>query len=263
MYPVIFSFGFFTFYTINIFLFLATFSALFIFWYKVKEDGLFDEIETFDWMLLSAIFGFGIGRMVFILLNLEIFQSNFIMMFQIFSYPGINILAYLISSASFMFYFSSKRKKDRFEILDFWSLALSGSLIFYYLGLFFSGNMIGKSSNFIFALQFGNNLDKKHPITLYFTVFYFLLWLYLLFLEKRYRHFIWYRNGKQSGKSGFLFVISIILTSLFSLFMLFFWQGEFFVSILVLDWFFYLILFFYGLFLLLIRSNRLKFKLWD
>jgi prolipoprotein diacylglyceryltransferase len=261
MYPVIFSLGIFRLYTINVFLFLAGFFALFTFWKKIKDNGLFNEYVSFDWFLSGAFFGFLFGRIVYILINFEIFHFDFVKMIRFFSYPGINIFIYLIFFAIFLFRFVIKTKLDRFEILDFWSPAASISLSLYYLGMFLSGSMIGKKTNFIFGVQLNNQVAKTHPTALYFSLFYFFLFLFLNFLESRYRHFIWYRNKKQTAKTGFLFIISIILTSLFSLLMLLFWQGEFAINSFVLDWFLYPLLFFYGIFLLMLRSNRLKFKL--
>lgn len=261
MYPIIFSLGIFNLYTINIFLILAGFFALFVFWKKVKENGLLDEYDSFDWFLGGAFFGFLIGRIIYILLNFEIFHFNFLKMMQIFSYPGVNILAYLLFFAIFLFKKTAKTKFDSYEVLDFWSLAISISLSIYYFGVFLSGSMIGKSTQFILGVDLNNQTSKTHPIGLYFSLFYLFLFFLLSFLESRYRHFLWYRNKKQTAKTGFLLIVSLVLTSVFSLLMLFFWQGEFLINSFVIDWFIYPILFFYGIFLLLLRSNRLKFKL--
>lgn len=261
MYPILFSLGIFTLYTINVFLFLATFSAIFVFWKKIREDGLFDEYLSLDWFLGGAFFGFVFGRIVYIILNFDIFHFNFIKMLQIFSYPGINIFAYLLFFAIFLFKFVRKSKLDQFEILDFWSLAISLSLAIYYLGMFLAGSMMGKKTESILGIYFPNQTFKIHPVALYFSFFYFFLFFFLSFLENRYRHFAWYRNKKQTAKTGFLFIVSLLAVSLFSLLMLFFWQGEFLIHSFVIDWFLYPILFFYAIFLLLWRSNRLKLKL--
>ena len=247
-------FGLFNFSLLNIFLFFAAFFGTFIFWRRLHQNANYKEYEIFDAFLLALLIGFLGGRLVFIILNWPSFGWNPLSWLNIFQLPGLAVVfAVIFSGFSFKF-FLSRQKITKLEIMDYWAQATCFGMIIYQLGLFF----IGESTGFITARPLGIHFNqltvKTHPVQLYAVVFYFLLYLFLNYLENNYRTYDWYRGNRSSADTGFLLFIFLIFASLYSLVNLSFQPAQFYWQNYAFDWIIYLILFLFGLILLLRHS---------
>ena len=255
MFPILVEFSFFKLKSISLFVFLAAFFAAFVFWRKGREEH-YDQLEIFDAFMSSGIIGFLAGRLFFVIFHWSIFAENFWQIFNVVKFPGNEPLAILFVAALFLYKRAIKKKWDAFEILDFWVTAITLGMVFLYAGFFLDGSYGGSFTKMPWGLVMPGTFEKSHPVQLYFLVFYLVTFIYLVKVEYKYRTFEWYRHGRKTAQSGFLFSTFAIFTSIFYLVSSplrlpsMVWGG------IVVDQWFYLILLVAGLVLLLKRSGR-------
>lgn len=259
MWPIIFSIGQFELRTFSLFAFLAVFFGGYFFWKRGREEH-YSEMELFDGFIVSLLFGFFLGRLFYIFLNIDQMGMNLIRWVDIFSYPGTNSVVMYVSAAIYMYRFSLKKNWDVFEVLDFGVGAFTLSQLFVWLGLFLDGTGFGTQTNLPVGMIFPGVFEKHHPLQLYFTIFYFALFVYLSQVEYKYRTFQWYRHGKKTAQTGFLTSVFFILLGLFSFLMSFISLPTFVVSGIRLDFIFSILAFLFGLLLLGLRSGRISTK---
>lgn len=258
MWSTLFSIGFLHVPTAWVVLAVGLLVSGFAFWSRGKEEH-YSEIQLFDGLLLSFAIGAVGARIGFILLHFSHFGWDVFSWLNIVEHPGKLDAVFLIVSTLHMYRFAVRKKWDAFEILDFWSLALTAWLFFTSLASFFAGTGRGKFTDLFIGIVFPGSIEKTHPVQLYFAVFYLLLYAYLAWAESRYRIFEWYRMGKKSAQTGFLISTFLIFLSLFSALMLLFRLPEFVIGGWSMDIGLYLLGVFFGFRLLLQRSDKTLF----
>ncbi len=258
MHPILFSFGRFEFKTINIFLFLSFLSSLFIFYKRGKEEH-FNINYFFDAFFSSYIFALFIGRTIYALMHWDLFSNNIFLIFNFIDVPGVSRFGFIFAMTFYIFIFSKKKKWDAFDILDYWVTALSIGLFFYFLGAFFDGSFLGITTD-RFGVVYEGSVSKRIPVDLLSSFFYLFLFVFLLWAEQNYRNFSWYRKGKKSAKSGFLFMSFLIFSSVFNILLsgvVDFSKTEIpFIHTIII----FLLIFIYGVFVFLIRSGKISRK---
>jgi prolipoprotein diacylglyceryltransferase len=197
----------------NLFLVLAFLFSGFIFWKRGKEEHYKEEV-IFDGFLLTGIFGVLAARLGFIILNPNIFGLSLFKWLDFMSYPGFNGVIGLIFMALYLYRFAKKNKWDGYEILDFWSLASSLGLAILHIGLFFDSGSFGVVTKLPIGVIFPGSFEPRHPVQLYYALFYFALFAYLQWSEWQYRSFEWYRYGKKTAQTGFLLAMTMILAGI-------------------------------------------------
>lgn len=255
MFPTLFSLGQFHFQTINVFFVLAFFLSAFIFWRKGREEH-YSETQLFDGFLLAALFGFIVARVGYVTLNFPQFGWNIIKWLDVFAFPGGHLVLGLLGSTLYIARFAQTKKWDVFEILDFWVLATAISSALRYLGYFFDGTVFGNTTSLPWGMIFPGVFEKRHPLQLYYAIFYLVLFVFLSRAEYRYRTYEWYRAGKKTAQTGFLVSVFVIGVSFFSFFMSFFRASEFIWGGITWDPFLYLAGVVFGGILLVRRSGR-------
>lgn len=255
MWPTIFSIGSFKLSTLSVVLLLGFLLTGFAFWRRGKEEH-YSELQLFDGFLLSFVIGFLGARASFIIFNWDRFGFDPMQWLNLLGNPGSQKLVLLIVSTLFLSSFAKKKKWDNFEILDFWSLSLTMWMIVTSFGEFLAGTARGYITNSQIGIVFPGSIDKTHPVQLYSLGFFILLHMYLSWAENNYRTFEWYRLGKKAAQTGFLISNFFIFFSLFSLAMLFFRLPEFVIMSRTLDVWIYLLIFFFGVRMLLGRSDK-------
>lgn len=182
---------------------VAFLASSFVFWRKTKEEH-YAEDEAFDGWLLSLLWGALWARIGFILFHWDVFGTQFLRWIDIFSYPGFTPLFGLIAILMFMYRFAAEHNWDVFEFLDFGVLSLTLGSALIWLGAFFDGSSFGNPTYLPWGVQFPTVFDLRHPVQIYATLFYLMVFAYLAWVEQRYRTFSWYRDKKHSAQSGFL-----------------------------------------------------------
>lgn len=255
MFPNIFCLGIFCLRTLSVFVVLAILSSLFILFKKTREEH-FSEYEAFDAIFLAGLGGLLAGRVVYVLLNLPIFNWNFWQMLDIISYPGVNGLATVVTMGLLVYKFSASFTSDKFQFLDMWSTVVAVGLGIIWLGLFLDGTGYGLPTPAPLGFIFPGLVEAHLPLQLYNAIFFFLLAWYLHWVEYRYRTFSWYRNAKTSAQSGFLIAVSLIATSFWYLVLSWLRSPQIVIAGINFDAFIAMLGIIFGIILLMNRSGR-------
>jgi len=255
MYPILLDLSFIRLKSLTVLAILALFFSAFVFWRKGREEH-YNLFEIFDAYILSLLFAFVVGRLTFVALNWSQFAGNFWTVFDVIHKPGSELFLSLLASAFYLYNYANKRKWDAYEILDFWATALSLGLIFVYLGFFLDGSYGGQFTTLPWGMIMPGNFEKTHPVQLYFALFYWLLYRYLYRMEYQYRTLEWYRGGKKTAQSGFLFSSFLIAIASVHLILSPFTLPSLVVAGQVVDHWLYLVLLIYALLTMFWRSGR-------
>lgn len=255
MLPILFELPFFKLKSLTLLAFLAVFFAAFTFWRKGREEH-YNTFDIFDAFLLSGLFGFLIGRITFVIFHWANFSSNVFNVINIIEKPGNEPLIALAAAVWFLYRYAVKAKWDAFEILDFYVTAISLGMIFIYAGFFLDGSYGGTFTKTPWGVITIGTFEKTHPVQLYSLLYYLFTYIYLSRVEYVYRTLEWYRSGKKTAQSGFLFSTFLIFTALFHLFTGPVRLPGILLGDVVLDYFIYLVMLLFGLVLLYIRSGR-------
>lgn len=255
MWPILFQLGPLVVKTNSLFSTAAFLTSAFVFWKKTREEHYQSE-EAFDAFLLAGLVGLVGGRIGFIILNFEQLSGDFWRWFDIFGRPGSWLGFGLLLASLFLYRHAREKKWDIFEILDFWFLALSAGLVLKSIGIFFAGTGFGFETNLPWGIVFPGVFAQHHPVQLYLTIFYFILYLYLYWAEYHYRTFACYRAGKKTAESGFLTSIFMVANGLLMLLLQLVRPSQLVVAGFSLDPWLALALMIWGVVLFYRRSGR-------
>ena len=192
-----------------VFVFLSWLTVGFIFWRKGRQEH-HNEYLLFDVFLQASLAGLVLSRVVYILFHLSEFGWNIFAYFDLMNRPGLSLMAFGLGSIVVLFRFAKQRDWDNFEILDFWVLALSAGMVMLALGWFIAGVNFGHPTTMPWGVNFEGVFDKRQPTQLFTAVTFLLLLFTLSRVEYKYRTFKWYKAGKSSARSGFLFAFYLI-----------------------------------------------------
>lgn len=259
MLPIIFELPFFRLKSLALLTFLAFFFSAFIFWRRGREEH-YDTFELFDAFLSSGIYGFLVGRAAFVLFHLSQFRDNWWSVLDIFQKSGNEPIIALAAATWFLYRRSVKNKWDAFEVLDFQVTAISLGMVFVYAGFFLDGSYGGTFTSLPWGIITPGTFEKTHPAQLYSLLFYLAAYIYLGRMEYVYRTLEWYRRGKKTAQSGFLFSTFLILTGIFHLLTQGLRLPGMVVEGLVLDYVIYALMLGLGLVFLYKRSGRSLWK---
>jgi phosphatidylglycerol:prolipoprotein diacylglycerol transferase len=255
MLPILFELPFFKLKSLTLLAFLAVFFSAFAFWRKGREEH-YNTFDIFDAFILSGLFGFLVGRLIFVVFHWSLFSSNFFGVINIIDKPGNEPLIALAVAMLFLYRHAVKAKWDAFEILDFYVTAISLGMIFVYAGFFLDGSYGGTFTKLPWGIIVPGTFEKTHPAQLYSLLFYTGIYYYLSRVEYVYRTLEWYRSGKKTAQSGFLFSTFLIFTALFHLLTSPARLPSIFVSGVALDNFIYVAILIFALLILYKRSGR-------
>jgi hypothetical protein len=174
---------------------LAVFAFLwgsFVFFKKTSESH-FEDRSILDSVVLSAFWGFILGRVVFALLNMGMFGNHLSRLFLLTNYPGLDRFG-VIAGIAFGLWLCLRKIKGKF--MDWFDLSALG--ITAASAIFFAGLAL-----LVFMWQF-----------IVISVLYLAAFIYFWNVEGKYRIFDWYRNKKTSARSGFIAGFSISLWGL-------------------------------------------------
>ncbi|PIY80236.1 MAG: hypothetical protein COY80_04030 [Candidatus Pacebacteria bacterium CG_4_10_14_0_8_um_filter_42_14] len=259
MFPVIFSIGPFVLPTAVVCNILAFILALYTFWRKGREEH-FEEHQIFDTFLLAVIAGFLAARIGYITFHFDAFGFSVIKWLDLGQAPGLIAEVGVLAAALVVLYLAAENKWDKFEALDFWTLAIVTGFPLVLLGMFFSGSGIGKATNMPWGVVFPGLVDPHHPVQLYALVFFVGLSYYLHWVESKYRTFVWYRASRTGAETGFLVGVGSLTTGVYFLLLSLVRPGQLVVGGLTLDWILFVALAIFGFVVLYLRSGRTLFK---
>jgi phosphatidylglycerol---prolipoprotein diacylglyceryl transferase len=203
MFPTLFKLGQFELKTWAVFAVLALLSSSFVLWRKVREEH-YDVDDVFDGYLLSMFVGLVVSRASFVLLHFTDFGLSPLKWLDLMGKPGGYFVLGLVAAGWFFYRFAGSKRWDQFEVLDFAVTAATIAQFWLSIGSFFDGSGYGTATTLPWGVVFPGVFDKHHPVQLYWTIVYVLLFMYLSWVEYRYRLFNWYRGGKSFAQTGFI-----------------------------------------------------------
>jgi phosphatidylglycerol---prolipoprotein diacylglyceryl transferase len=214
MFPELFSIGSFSLRTFTVFAVSAFFLSAFVFWRKSREEH-YPEDNIFDIFLLSTLIGIIAARAGYILFHFDQFGFSFARWLDTISNAGFNGQIGIMLAGISLYQYAEKKKWDAFEILDFWTMAITLGLSIIYLGQLFAGTGVGYPTGLPVGMHFPGLFEPVHPAQLYQAVFYAGLYWYLSKVEFKYRNFQWYRSGKKSAQTGFLVSVALLSSGIY------------------------------------------------
>src|SRR4030042_31877 len=220
MLPVLFKIGPVTIYSFGFFLTVAYFVATFILWREGKRQG-YNEEKLLDLSVISLIAAILGGRVYYLFLNWQFFSDEPVRAFYFweggFAYHGA-LVGVLLAAL----YFIKKWKWSFFQIGDIAALSTSVALVFGKTGKFLAGLDYGKESLLPWSVKLPGLIGSRHPVQLYEAGSYFIIFVIL--------YFLFFRNLVSSDmKSGKVFFIFMISTSLVGGFLEFFRAEHFYI----------------------------------
>lgn len=194
----------------------------FVFFKKANESH-FENRAILDSVVLSAFWGFIVGRIVFAILNMGMFGDHLSRLFLLTNYPGLDRFGVILGIALGLWLCLRKIKVKFMDWFDLTALGISAGTAIFLAGL----------AILAFMWQY-----------IVLALVYLIVFIYFWNVEERYRTFAWYRNNKTSARSGFvagfsislwglLFLVEKILTGNYS-WTVGLWSGILFVGGLVL-----------------------------
>ncbi len=259
MFDTLLTIGSFQLRTLSIFQVLAFFSAAFVFWRRGRQEH-YSEAQIMDAFLLTFLVGGIAGRIGFVALNFPQFEWRVLDWLNLVQFPGMQMLIGLIGACGYLFLYARKNKWDSFEVLDFFAQALSIALFWLNIGYFFAGVRFGTATNMPWGIIFPGVFEKRHPLQLYFAFFHLVMYKLLWWFEYNYRTFEWYRAGKKTAQTGFVFIAYVLFYMIFSLLMSLLGHTQILLGEIVIDSYLYVLMILLMLRLLLARARRKFFS---
>lgn len=187
----------------EIFSIIGTVLFLYLIWRNLKDDYKSEDLISYSWL---ALLGFFVGgRLIFGLLNWGIWNDSIWNWFSFLKYKGSNLMG------GYLFLLITTFLVTKYRGWKMWSFAEDGIKIFLVFGFF---------------LLIDELISSKFSLEIILTLVVLLLGFVLaIWLQGKYRSFVWYK----SGKKGFnFFAINFLVLLLLSFISIFFKERTFF-----------------------------------
>ena len=209
MLPIIFSIGQITIHTLGFLMAVGFFLSGFIVWRRLREQGI-DEEKAIDFLLLFYLLGLVFSRSGYILGHFDKFGLNFGRWLALGKYPGLSLLSMLAGMIFALVWFVRNNRWHLGRIADEVTFGAFPLLILLQIGFFFDGSWLGLATSMPWGMFLPGDLIRRHPVSLYGTVLTFLIWVSVIWLERRWRTWEFCRRQGE----GFVALISLLFFSL-------------------------------------------------
>lgn len=184
MFPILFSIGSLHFYSLSICIIVGWLLFSFVFWRGLRSQGV-DEERIFDLTFYATIMGFVFSRLVFVLLNLDVFSESWLRIVAIWVTPGLSLYGGFIGGLITLIYLSRQYKVRLGHVLDAFGPAFATALIPGLLGAFLDGSYVGIPATVPWAVEFVGAAGRRHPVQIYEIIAMVIILLVVTFLGKR------------------------------------------------------------------------------
>lgn len=220
MRPIFFSIGSVNVYSLGFLLAIGTFLSSFLIWRRLRELGIKEE-KTIDFLLALSFLGLIAARIFYIARHFEqfgFFPTRWLLLGR---YPGLSFWGGILGFGLALWLFSKRQKWEFWQIADELCFGLLPLLLLSQVGCFFDGCSLGKPTNMFWGVYFPGSFLRRQPVSVFATIFLFLIFLFLIWLERRWRLWIWYK----SKASGFI-CLSFLALLFLANFILAFWRDS-------------------------------------
>ena len=212
MLPIILSTGPITLYTYGFLLAVGIFLESFIIWRRLRDLGLKEE-KVIDFLLLGLLLGLLFSRLIFVVQNFSYFGWHPLRWLLFTNYPGLASLGWWLGMFAALWRFVKVEKWDFWRTADEITFGLFPFLILLQLGSFLDGSGFGRSTNMFWGIYSPGILLKRHPLSLFSASFLFIIWFFLIKVERHWRVWEWYKS-KESGFIALTAMGLIFLTNI-------------------------------------------------
>lgn len=213
MLPLLFSIGSINIYSLGLILAVGFFISAFFIWRRLKELGI-DEEKIIDLIIISALFSLVFGRIFFIIQNISLLGFNPSHWLLIGRYPGLSFWGGVGGIFLTVWWFSRRQDLDFWQIYDEFVYGLMPFLILAQVGSFFDGSGFGRPTSMPWGVYVVGSLVKRQPLPLMMAVGLFVIWLFLLRIERDWRAWRWYKSKAQGLVTLFFGSLAMGINSL-------------------------------------------------
>lgn len=207
MLPVLYSIGTFNVYSFGIFVALAFLMSTFIVW-KLGREELKEELYL-DAYFYTSLVSLVSARAVYIIRNWQDFQFIFLKYFLVVETPGLSLLGGAIGGFIFLYFYCRRRKLNFFHLADILSVTIALALFFIKIGQQLGGAAFGTQTVFFIKVKIVGREGFYHPVELYESLVFLLLFVLLFFLYKK--------AIKRKWNDGIVFSIFGFITALLTI----------------------------------------------
>lgn len=183
MYPILFSIGPIHIFSFSLLIVLAWLVFSFIFW-KYLHQWILEEERIFDMTFYTTLVALASSRLVYVILNFNLFSSNYFKIFALWVTPGLSFYGGLIGGVISIFYLSRRYKVRLAHMLDALSISLPIPLVFGEIGSFLDATVVGKVTNLPIGVLFPGHLGKRHPVQIYELFMLICIYVLIIYLNK-------------------------------------------------------------------------------
>jgi prolipoprotein diacylglyceryltransferase len=151
--------------------------------YKKAVEAHMEDIQVLDTVVMTGFWSFVLSRLIYVLLNINIFWNNWPRILFLKNYPGLDHLGLLLGIVVALLIAGLNRKQKFFDWLDFAMTGMVGGM-----SVYFAGMMV---LNFSWISLAGALVSLG-------------VFVYLWRAERVYRTYGWYKNKKTQSRTGFL-----------------------------------------------------------
>lgn len=184
MYPLLVSFGAFHLYSFSVFVVLAWLVFSFLFWRALRSQGI-DEEHIFNLTFYSTLSAFIFARLVFVLLNMELFRGAPLKIAALWIQPGMSLYGALVGGLLVLVSLCRRYKVRVGHVLDAVGPAYGAAFIIGTLGAFLDGTYVGIVTNLPWGVRFVGHLGRRHPVELYEIAAMVCILIFIAVLSRR------------------------------------------------------------------------------
>lgn len=184
MHPLLVSIGSFHLYSLSVFVVLGWLVFSFLFWRALRSQGV-DEEHIFNLTFYSTLVAFLFARVVFVVLNMELFQESPLKIIALWVQPGMSLYGGLIGGLLVIVSLCRTYKVRVGHVLDAFGPAFGSAFLVGTVGAFLDGTSVGKIANLPWAVRFVGYPDGRHPVQLYEIAAMIGILIFIAILSRR------------------------------------------------------------------------------
>jgi phosphatidylglycerol:prolipoprotein diacylglycerol transferase len=211
MLPVLLTIGPVKVYTFGFLLGVGIFLFAFLAWRRLRDLGI-EEEKVIDFLLLASFWAFIVSRLGYILVNFRDF-GFFILRWLLFGrYPGFSFWGFFLGGLLVTVWFSRRQRWQFWQIADELVFSLMPLTVLFHLGLFFNAGVLGAPTSLSWGFFSPGDFVRRQPVALFAAIAFFLIWVFLLKIERRWRTWSWYQSQKEGLITLILFGLAMLST---------------------------------------------------
>ncbi len=143
------------------------------------EEKLIEDFTVYS--VIAVVLGARLFEVLFY--NPSYYFSNPIKIFYVWE-GGLASHGAIIALTLLTYFYTKKHKISFYKVADLFIIPISLGASFIRLGNFINGELVGKVTNIFWAVKFNDYEGLRHPVQLYQSAYYILIFIVLLRIRK-------------------------------------------------------------------------------